>query len=305
MTILVTGATGNIGRCLVHRLVDAGQAVRAMTRTPHAAHLPGAVDVRYGDFEKPDTWPDVLEGVERVYLFPHIYDVDTPGGHFIDRAARAGTRRFVVHSAAAAGFTGDEPADPGLKHLKRHLAVERRAHRELEQWVEATGAEWTHLRPGLLAVNALSWAESIRTERVVREPYPASGYPWIHEADIAEVAAAALLTDAHVGAAYTLTGPAKVTQAEQVRAIAAAIDDVIRFEELTPGQAREHWLRNGYPDEYVDWMLELRADSVTGTGSVPPTDTFHRITGRSPRSFAQWAIDHQADFQSPSIPLPE
>ncbi|BCK53780.1 NAD(P)H-binding protein [Nocardia wallacei] len=297
MTILVTGATGNIGRCLVHRLVDAGQAVRAMTRAPHTARLPAAVDVRYGDFEQPDTWAEVLDGVDRVYLFPHIYDVETPGGHFVDRAVRTGARRFVVHSAVAAGFTGDEPADPGLHHLKRHLAVERRAHRELERWVEATGAEWTHLRPGLLAVNALSWAESIRTERVVREPYPASGYPWVHEADIAEVAVAALLTDAHVGAAYTLTGPAKVTQAEQVRAIAAAIGEAIAFEELSPQQAREQWLRDGYPAEYVDWMLELRIDSLEGPGCIPPTDTFHRITGRAPRSFAQWAADHRADFQ--------
>ncbi|WP_280268483.1 NAD(P)H-binding protein [Nocardia wallacei] len=297
MRILVTGATGNVGRRLVHRLVDAGQAVRAMTRAPRTAHLPAAVDVRYGDFEQPDTWPGVLEGIERVYLFPHIYDVTTPGGHFVEQAARAGVRRFVVHSAAAAGFTGDEPADPALRYLREHLAVERDAHRQVEQWVEATGVEWTHLRPGLLAVNALSWAESIRAERVVREPYPTSGYPWVHEADIAEVAVAALLTDAHLGAAYTLTGPAKVTQAEQVRAIAAAIGEDIRFDELTPRQAREHWLREGYPADYVDWMLELRIDSIDGTGCLPPTDTFHRITGRAPRSFAQWAADHRADFR--------
>lgn len=277
-----------------------------MTRAPQAAHLPAGVDVRYGDFQQPDTWPGVLEGVERVYLFPHVdvsvsgarFVSSAPGGRFVDQAVRAGVRRFVVHSAVAAGFTpGDEPAGPRLQYLKQHLAVERQAHRELEQWVEATGAEWTHLRPGLLAVNALGWAESIRTERVVREPYPTSGYPWVHEADIAEVAVAALLTDAHLGAAYALTGSAKVTQAEQVRAIATAIDDVIRIEELTPEQARKHWIGTGYPAEYVDWMLESRADSINGTGSVPPTNTFHQITGRAPRSFAQWASDHRADFQ--------
>ncbi|MFD4405132.1 NAD(P)H-binding protein [Nocardia sp. NPDC058499] len=297
MRILVTGATGNIGRGLVHQLVEAGQEVRAMTRRPQAARLPAAVDVRYGDFERPDTWSGVLDGVERVYLFPHIYDVTTPGGHFVDQAVRAGARRFVVHSAAAAGFTGEEPADQSLTYLKEHLAFERQAHREVEQWVEATGAEWTHLRPGLLAVNALDWAESIRTERVVREPYPTSGYPWVHEADIAEVAVAALLTDEHVGNAYTLTGPAKVTHAEQVQAIAAAIDDAIRFEELTPQQARTHWVGNGYPADYVDWMLESRVDSIDDSGSVPPTNTFQQITGRAPRSFAQWARDHRADFR--------
>lgn len=298
MTILVTGATGNIGRCLVHQLVDAGQAVRAMTRAPQTAHLPAAVDVRFGDFEQPDTWPGVLDGVDRVYLFPHADVFSESGARFVDQAVGAGVHRFVVHSAAAAGFTpGDEAADPGLRYLREHLAEERQAHRELEQRVEATGAEWTHLRPGLLAVNALGWAESIRTERVVREPYPTSGYPWVHEADIAEVAVAALLTDSHLGAAYTLTGPAKVTQTEQVQAIATAIDHTIRFEELTPQQARKHWIRNGCPAEFADWMLELRADSINGTGALPPTTTFHQITGRAPRSFVRWASDHRADFQ--------
>lgn len=275
-----------------------------MTRAPRSANLPAAVDVRYGDFEQPDTWPGVLEGVERVYLFPHVDIATASGARFVDHAVQAGVRRFVVHSAVAAGFPpGEEPAGPGLKHLKQHLAIERQAHRELEQWVEATGAEWTHLRPGLLAVNALGWAESIRAERVVREPYPTSGYPWVHEADIAEVAVAALLTDAHLGAAYTLTGPDKVTQAEQVQAIAAAIGEVIEFDELTPQQAREQWIRDGYPADYADWMLELRADSINGFGCIPPTDTFHQITGRAPRSFAQWASDHRADFLSLSAPI--
>lgn len=298
MTILVTGATGNIGRCLVHRLVDAGQTVRAMTRVPRAANLPAAVDVRYGDFERPATWPALLDGIDRVYLFPHADIRSASGTRFVDQAVSAGVHRFVVHSAAAAGFTpGHEAADPALRCLREHLAEERLAHRDLEQRVAATGAEWTHLRPGLLAVNALAWAESIRTERVVREPYPSSGYPWVHEADIAEVAAEALLTDAHIGATYTLTGPVKVTQAQQVQAIATAIGEPIRFEELDPSAAREYWIRAGLPAEFADWMLELRADSVNGSGALPPTDTFQRITGRTPRGFAQWAGDHRADFR--------
>ena len=105
--------------------------------------------------------------------------------------------------------------------------------------------EWTHVRPGLLAANALGWAQQIRAERVVREPYGTAGYPLVHEADIAEVAVAALLTGSHVGAAYTITGPAEVSQDEQVKAIGAAAGEEIRFQELTPEQAREQWLRDG------------------------------------------------------------
>jgi len=167
--------------------------------------------------------------------------------------------------------------------------------------VEATDVEWTHVRPGLLAVNALGWAERIRAECVVREPYGAAGYPLVHEADVAEVAVAALLTDSHVGATYTITGPVKVSQAEQVKAIATATGEEIGFEELTPEQAREQWLRDGCPEEFADWRIELLAASVEGPGSLPPTDTFQRITARPPRTFAQWALDHAADFRSTPI----
>lgn len=134
--------------------------------------------------------------------------------------------------------------------------------------VEAADVEWTHVRPGLLAANALGWAQRIRAERVVREPYGRAGYPVVHEADVAEVAVAALLTDSHVGAAYTITGPAKVSQTEQVKAIGMAAGEEIRFEELTPQQAREQWLQG--------------------------------ITGRPPRTFAQWALDHASDFCPPA-----
>ncbi|MFD0890657.1 SDR family oxidoreductase, partial [Streptosporangium algeriense] len=106
MTILVTGATGNIGRHVVRGLVGAGQRVRAMVRDPRTAGalLPEGVELVHGDFTKPGTWPDALRAVERVYLFPYAYQgpsVTGPG--FVAEAVAAGVRRFVVHSAAAAG----------------------------------------------------------------------------------------------------------------------------------------------------------------------------------------------------------
>ncbi|MGN9843549.1 NAD(P)H-binding protein [Nonomuraea sp. H19] len=287
MTILVTGATGNIGRRVVDGLVGAGQRVRAMVRDPQSARLPYGVEPVRADFTRPETWPGALDVVERVYLFPFAC-----GTGFVEQAAAAGVRRFVVHSAAAAGFAPSD--DPSA--LARHLEDERQAHRGLELEVEATGREWTHVRPGLLAANALGWVERIRAERTVREPYGRSGYPLVHEADVAEVAVAALLTDDHLGAAYTITGPAKVTQAEQAAAIGAAIRAEVRFEELTPAQARTQWLADGYPPEVADWLIELLAAAVDGPGALPPTRTYEEITGRPPRTFARWAQDHAADF---------
>ncbi|MEU8209518.1 NAD(P)H-binding protein [Micromonospora sp. NPDC049044] len=292
MTILVTGATGNVGRQVVAQLVLAGRPVRAMTRQLRTGQLPDSVEVVQGDFERPETWRAALDGVQSVYLFPFVCAATDHG--FVDEAVKAGVTRFVVHSAAAAGFA---PGTGGDGALGRHLTEEREAHRGLELLVEASGVEWTHVRPGLLAANALGWADQIRTERVVRGPYAAAGYPVVHEADIADVAVAALLTDDHVGAAHTVTGPAKVSQTEQATAIGAAIGTQVRFEELDPAEARTQWLRDGLDEETADWMIALLADAVDGTGALPPTDTYLRVTGRPPRPFAQWANDHVADFR--------
>jgi uncharacterized protein YbjT (DUF2867 family) len=290
VTILVTGATGNVGRQVVARLVRAGRAVRAMTRQPQTRRLPDGVEVVRGDFERPGTWPAALDGVQAVYLFPFATDLG-----FVDEAVKAGVTRFVVHSAAAAGFA---PGTGGDGALGRHLTEEREAHRGVELLVEASGAGWTHVRPGLLAANALRWADRIRSERVVREPYATAGYPVVHEADVADVAVAALLTDDHVGAVYTVTGPVKVSQAEQVAAIGAAIGGPVRFVELDRAEARTQWLRDGFDAATADWMIELLADAVDGTGALPPTDTYQRVTGRPPRTFAHWANDHAADFRA-------
>ncbi|MCP3802012.1 NAD(P)H-binding protein [Allokutzneria sp. A3M-2-11 16] len=298
VTILVTGATGNIGRCVVERLVGAGQRVRAMTRDPRAARLPAGVEVVYGDFERPETWRDALEEIERVYLFPFAYVIPESDAGFVGEAVKAGVRRFVVHSAAAAEFPpGDDQYDQSISSLRRHLAMERDAHREQELLVEATDVEWTHVRPGLLAAGALGWAEQIRAGYPVVEPYGAAGSALVHEADVAEIAVAALLTDAHIGAAYTITGPAKVSQAEQVAAIAAATGQDIRFEEVSPEAALEHWHRQGYPHDIAAWLIESLAATVDGPGLVPATDTFERITGRPARTFAQWAVDHAEEFR--------
>jgi uncharacterized protein YbjT (DUF2867 family) len=282
MTILVTGATGNIGRGVVRLLTSAGHRVRAMSREPRDA---GMV---YGDFERPGSWASALDGVDRVYLFSYAPEA------FVTAAVEAGVRRFVTHSAAAAGFGDDDLRT--LPALRRHLAEERDFHRGLEESVEASGADWTHVRMGLLAANALGWADRIRTEGVVREPYGAAGYPWVHEADVAEIAVAALVTDDHLGAAYTLTGPAKVSQREQVEAIAAAVGRDVRFEEVSAAEGRAQWLKDGLDEVTADWLIELLADAVDGCGALPPSDTYERLTGRAPRTFARWAEDHARDF---------
>ncbi|MER7409476.1 NAD(P)H-binding protein [Streptomyces cacaoi] len=290
MTVLVTGATGNVGRLVVEGLVAEGAEVRALSRAPERAArlLPAGVRTVDGDLGRPGTLDAALKGVEQLFLFP----VARTAREVVARAREAGVRRIVVLSSGA--------VSAGLD-TTHHLPVERA--------VEESGLEWTHVRPGEFALNKLElWGPSIRAERVVREPNPDFGWFPVHERDIADVAVAALLRDGHAGAAYTLNGPAAVTLRAQVRAIAEAIGEEIRLVEVTPEEARERYAaQGGFAAENADFLLgfadyegipadprEIAAFDPAGLGPQP---TAEAVTGVPARTFARWARDHAADFR--------
>ena len=207
MTILITGATGNIGRRLVDELLERDVAVRALTRDAAAADLPDAVAVFEGSLATAPV--HVFDDVEAVYLFP----ADDGVAGFVDRAIAAGVSRFVVLSSLA--VSARNARDTGSASELHHRAV--------EEIVTSRTDHWTILRPGNLATNLLSWSFAIRSGYGVRVPYPTSSQVLIHEADVAAAAAIALTESGHSGRIYELTGPASLTKIEQLSAIAAAI----------------------------------------------------------------------------------
>ncbi|MGW6603274.1 NAD(P)H-binding protein [Streptomyces sp. NPDC055036] len=272
MTTLVTGATGNVGRHVVGQLLQAGQRVRALSRTPERAALPAEVEVVKGDLSEPGTLEAALDGAERMFLISMDGTSLLQSGREITTMAKeAGVQRIVVMS-------GD---------------YEDRA---LERAVEDSGIAWTHLRPMEFMANALDWSASIRAASVVKSPFGGWLSAMIHEADIAAVAVTALTEDGHAGQVYTLTGPEAIERRAAVRAIGEAIGRDVRFEELTPDEAREYWrTESGYPDEVIDWFLEMGTDQPLEVRT--PLPTVEAVTGRPARTFAQWAADHAADFR--------
>lgn len=275
--ILVTGASGNVGACLVRLLARAGEPVRALARHAPPTPWPAGVQFAAGDLSRAETLCEALAGVDRLFLF-------TPptGCGEVARAARAaGVRRVVLLSSAAT-----HKADPRTNPIAaRHAAA--------EQAVRDAGLAWTFLRPDSFAANALAWASDIRAHGVVRAAYGRSLRNPIHEADVAEVALAALLRPEHEGQAYALTGPAALTQIEQVAAIGQAIGRALRFEELGRAQALAAMAAT-LPPGVAERLLDYAARSVDHPPAV--TDTVQRLLGRPARSFAQWARDHAADF---------
>lgn len=274
MPILVTGATGTVGGSVVRRLVAAGQEVRALTRTPAAGRLPAGVEVVAGDFTDPSSLVPALRGVERV----HLVSMEGDGPAIVDALVEAGVRRLTHLGHDDPGRADDDPLESW--------------HRVFRKAIDASGLEWTHVFPGEFMANVREWAPSIRAEGVVRAPFGDWNSAMVHEDDIAAVVVKALLEDRHAGQTYRPTGPEPVRRRDAARMIGEAIGREVRFVELTPEQAREHW-REVYPPEVVEWFLEM-GDASGDIGWVSPD--VERVLGRPGLTFARWARDHAADF---------
>lgn len=265
--ILVTGATGLIGRELLARLRAAEVKVRVLTRHPEAADLPHGVEVATGDLGEPESLATALASVDQVYLFS--------AGRADHRFATVAQQTGVKHVVVLSGLDND-PAS-------------------VERPLTEAGLEWTHLRPTAFAANSLRhWGYTIRTEAVVRAPYGDASTAPIHEADIAAVAATLLLNDEPRGQRYELTGPQSLTFREQVALIGRAIGRDLNFIEETHEQFRERMVRF-VPTPIVDGMLAAWACTVGKPATVTPT--VERLTGQPARSYAQWASDHATDFR--------
>lgn len=289
MQVLVTGATGHVGRIVVEQLVAAGVRVRAMTRRPQEARFPNSVETVSGDLADPASLAPVLAGVDRMYLFP----LAQTARKVVALARQAGVQRVVVLSSAAVTSGADTTF---------HLPV--------EQAVESLCPEWTHVRPGEFMLNKLFlWGPSIRTEGAVYEPFPDAAWWPVHEHDVADVAVTALLRDGHQGKAYNLSGPQLLTRREQVGAIAAAIGRAVRLEVVTPQQARERYRREGgFAAAHADFLLgfadyqggrrEPTSVSYPAARGAGPRPTAQDVTGHPARTFAQWARDHAAELRT-------
>jgi len=284
MPILVVGASGTIGREVVAQLRAAGMPVRALTRNPQSSRLPDDVDVVRGDLTAPDTLDRALDDVAAVFLV-----WVAPLAAAADAIARISSRtgRIVFLSA---------PIHAAHPFFQQPNAI-RSVHAGVEALIEKSGARWTFLRPGPFAMNCRNWwAPQIRKGDVVRWFHGAAQTAPVHERDIAAVAVRALCEERHDGRDYILTGPASLTQREQLAIIGDSIGRKLVFEEVSPDTARREVIA-AWPAWLADMLLNAYAAAVDRPALVTPA--IGEITGTPARTFRQWAADHAADFAQP------
>ena len=278
--IVITGATGSVGREATRLLLAAGHKVTAVTRDPSAAELPEGATVAEGDPSRPRSLAAVWAGVEGVLLSPRA--VGDAAAELLAAAAEHGARRVVVLSASTVQYPAGEPRFA-------------QAFKAAEDTARASGLAWTLLRCADFAANALAWAPQIRATGKVRGAYPDAATSPIHQRDIAEVAALALTDPEHAGCSYVLTGPQSLTQQDKAAAIGEAIDSPVSFAEVAPEQVRAAMLTQGLPADVPDRLLGSLADYARRPG--PTTETVQKLLGRPALSFETWAAENAAAFQ--------
>ncbi|QLY29047.1 NAD(P)H-binding protein [Nocardia huaxiensis] len=279
--IVVTGATGNIGRTLVQILADADEKVVAVSRGTDV-QLPEGVSHRQADLADPDQLAAAAAGADAVFLMftgEQLVHGPAPQRYF-EALKQAGVTRVVLLSSQVAGTRPESGS-----HARS---------RAFETAAAQSGLEWTALRPSGFFSNTYGWAEPVRTMRTVFSPFADVALPGIDPADIAAVAAVALREDGHHGQTYVLTGPEAITPREQARVLGDILAGPVQFVELTREQAREKLLEV-MPPAVADGTLDVIGMPLPAETVVSPAVA--QITGRPATSYAQWAERAIAAFR--------
>jgi len=280
---LVTGATGNIGSRVVKRLLDRGDRPRVFVRDAEKARARygGRVDVSVGDFESAADMTAALAGIDAFLLVSSV-----------DRLA---ARDAVAAKAAKAA---------GVKHLVKisSIAVPQKNigtgiwHAQGEAAIRASGVPFTFIQSAGFMENCLWWANTIRSEGVVRSAAGAGKSPVIHSDDIADVAVKALTTEAYMGESLPVTGPELLSYPEMVVKIGALIGKPLRFEAISDEEERRQLVARKRPTPLIEALISVFRAMREGR-LARLTDTVERVLGRKPLSFDRWLQEYGAAFR--------
>jgi uncharacterized protein YbjT (DUF2867 family) len=286
--ILVTGATGNVGSQVVREVVARQGAVRAFVRdrAKAAALLPG-VEVATGDFSDLDSLRRAMEGVEAVFLA----SADGPDKvrhetQVIDTAVECGVRKIVKCSTVRSEAGSPLPPFDWHGQIERHL--------------KGSGVRFTILQSNFYMTNVLAATEQIRHEGRLFAPAGDGKIAMIDPRDVGSAAHAILMDEGPEGKTYVLTGPHAITYSRVAEELSAAIGRRVEFVDVPDEAARQGLVAAGMPDWLVHHLVAvfglIRQGALEQT-----TDTVQALTGREPRSFAQFARDHLVDIDGPSV----
>ena len=258
--------------------------MRNERKAEELADLPG-VDVVIGDMLRPDSLGAALDSVDRALMIssPDHTMLDTQC-RFVDAAKQAGVPHIVKFSGKQSSI--------GFDPMKFRFT---RMHEQIEDYLEASGVAWTHLRPSQFMQVYLREAPTIVTKRALFLPLENVRLAPIDLDDIAKVAFAVLRGSGHEGRSYGMTGPESLTMAEIAERISVAIGKTVRYVNVAPTERRQALLASGMPTYLADALDEQAVERRRCPESRVDLST-HDVFGIRPTSFGEFARVHAGAF---------
>jgi uncharacterized protein YbjT (DUF2867 family) len=288
--LLITGVTGTAGSIVIREFAHQQVHVRALVRDSAKAHWLGAfptVEVVQGDMANPATLGDAFDGVDRTFMISSPRgDMVSTQCRFIDAAKVAGVRHVIKLSGKESGTTFDPNKFRGT-----------REHLQIERHLEASGLEWTHLRPSQFMQFYLPTATTgvDPHQRALAMPIGASELSPVDLVDVAKVAVAMMRADGIAGKAYDMTGPQALTMLQITESISAATGRAFRYQHVTFEEKRQLHAAQGFPPEVIETVDEIYRERAKSPQSRVDLST-HAAFGVEPTTFATFAQRNAAAF---------
>jgi uncharacterized protein YbjT (DUF2867 family) len=287
MTILVTGATGNIGGEVIRELLKRKVSIRGLVRDSKKAIelTKQGVELAIGDLSQPETLNAALQDIEKAFLvlpsLPNQVELECA---FIDAAKRSGIQHIVKLSVMGAG---ELPS------------TFQKWHRQIEEHLERSKIAWTHLRPNMLMQNMRWFAQTIAQTGSIYNCVGDAKISHVDARDVAAVAAVCLTEPRHENKSYVLTGSEAITFNDIAAIFAKALGRSVAYVDLPPADLKAARLANGEPEWYLDAELELFVSWKQGAGTAI-TNAIADLTHHPATTYEEfaryYASSHAQDF---------
>ena len=281
--IIVTGGTGAIGSELLRLLSQAGISARALSRDPNKGQKLPHITWVIGDLSQPETLTKVFEGAKSLFLLTHYYEDMVELQHNAIVAAKAAGVTHVVKVSAFAATA----------HSRAPIG---RWHYEVEKELEESGMDWTILRPHHFMTNLIAQAGYVIKEGAIYSPSGDGKIPYVDPRDVAAVAFVTLTQPGHLGKIYVVTGSEAISYRQAAEIIGNVIGKKLRFVDESPEEAQARRIREGVPPAVIKSILAIGAYQRAGGKTVTITETVAELTGRPPRTVAEFVKENAAVF---------
>jgi uncharacterized protein YbjT (DUF2867 family) len=282
--LLITGASGSVGKAVLQEAMRRESKVRAMYRSKEeAAKAPSGCETVLADYSDAPSLRKALEGVTSVYVvcspIPQLVELES---NVLDACKEAGVKHVVLNSAMGAGDF--EKSFPSW-------------HRKVEDKLKTTGMSYTILRPNGFLQNIVAYnAPSIRTQGAFYAAMGDAKVSYLDVGDIAVVAVKALQGGAHAGKTYELNGPEAISNQELAKRISKTTGRTVNYVDIPESAQREAMLGIGMPEWQVTALLELQQYYKQG-GGAKTDGLLKSLIEREPVTLDQYLAANAKEFR--------